>query len=147
MAEWWIEHLDEIPLVIVRCGYGKPKCRRPIGEVKSTGQGRYLAMSKNEHPEPIVDWYPLAAPTVAELEAEIAERESQILRYVGTGADRKIVFRRRPNLPRAVAPIECLGFYSCRDHGEVTIDKVQLAALVADTPGVKQTFWAHADLD
>ncbi len=155
MAEWWIGNLDEPPLVVIRCGRGNPRCNNAIGEVKADEQGRTLAMSKNEHPEPVVPWYPLAAPTLAELEAEIAERDSQVLRYIGTGSDRQMVFKRRPALPRAVAPVEHLSYYSCREHGEVTIDRAKLTAFVdrrrvqvaeGDTRTSNRTAWAHPDL-
>lgn len=155
MAEWWIARLNEPPLVVIRCGRGKPRCNNAIGEVKSDDQGRTLSMSKNEHPEPVVDWTPLAAPTMEELEAEIAERDEQVLRYIGSGSDRKIVYKRRPNLPRAVAPIAHLGYYSCREHGEISIDRDKLAAFVevrraqvagGDTRTVNRTCWAHPDL-
>lgn len=155
MAEWWQARLDEPPLVVIRCGRGEPRCNNAIGEVKTDGK-RTLSMSKNEHPEPVVPWAPLAAPTIEELEADIAERERQVLRYIGTGPDRKIVYKRRPNLPRAVAPVEVLSYYSCRDHGEITIDRDKLAAFVelrrqqvseGDTRTANRTCWAHPDLE
>lgn len=147
MSEWWVERLSEPPLVIIRCGRGEPRCKNAIGEVKSDEQGRTLSMSKNEHPEPEVPWTPLAAPTVEELEAEIAERESQVLRHVISGDEHTIVYKRRPNLPRAVAPIEHLGYYSCREHGEITIDREDLTRFVEDTRTRKRTYWAHRDLE
>jgi len=156
MAEWWIERLHQPPLVVIRCGRGEPRCNNAIGEVKSDDEGRTLSMSKNEHPEPVVPWTPLAAPTIEELEAEIAERDSQVLRYIGSGEDRQIVYKRRPNLPRAVAPIEHLGYYSCREHGEITIDREKLARFVTsrhqqiaagDTRSANRTCWAHPDLE
>jgi hypothetical protein len=146
MAEWWQAHLKDPPLVIIRCGRGEPQCNNAIGEVKSDGT-RVLAMSKNEHPEPVVPWTPLAAPTIEELEADIAERESQVLRYIGSGSDRKIVYKRRPNLPRAVAPIDALGYFSCREHGEIQINRERLVAFVADTHAPRRTYWAQRDLE
>ena len=140
MAQWWQDRLDTPPLVIIRCGRGDPRCRNAIGEVK-TDAGRTLAMSKNEHPEPVVPWTPLAALTPEELQAEIAERESQVLRHVHTGAEHLIVYKRRPALPRAVAPIEFLSYYSCRQHGEIQVDTAELAAFTAATQTPKRTYW------
>ena len=145
MAEWWIANLARPPLVVVRCGRGEPKCTKAIGEVKTDGE-HTLAMSKNEHPEPVVEWSPLAALTVEELEADIAERESKVLRHIGTGPDRKMVFK-RPDLPRAVAPIGQMGFFTCQVHGEITIDREHLYAFVRDTQKPKRTYWAQPDLD
>lgn len=141
MAQWWIEHLDVPPLVVIRCGAGEPRCRNGIGEVKSDGE-RVLAMSKNEHPEIDVDWTPLAAPSVEELAAEIAERDAQALRYVGAGpGDGRVVYK-RTQLPREVAPPEDLCDYVCRQHGVIEVDVEALCAAVrrADTP--RRTYWA-----
>lgn len=142
MAQWWLDHLDVPPLLVIRCGSGKPRCRNAVGEIKRDGD-RVLAMNKNEYPELDVDWTPLAAPTVEELAAEIAERDAQALRYVGHGPgdDSKIVYKRTA-LPREVAPLEDLCDYVCREHGVVEVDVEALAAAVreADTP--RRTYWA-----
>lgn len=140
VQQWWLDRLDTPPLIVIRCGSGG--CTRTIGEVKRDGE-HVIAMSKNEHPEPAVPWTPVAADTAEELDAAIAERDRNVLRSIGTGSDRKLVFRRRPNLPRALAPVDALHTYSCREHGEVTIDVAVLAAFVADTDTPKRTYWAH----
>jgi hypothetical protein len=155
MAQWWLDHLDAAPAVVIRCGYRDPEapnreCRNAIGEVKTEGD-RVLAMSKNEYPEITTEWTPLAAPTLEELAAEIAEREAQVLRYTGTGpGDGSIVYKRTP-LPREVAPVEDLTLYVCRVHGEVEVDTAELAAFVRetlrDTPTVTRTYCPNRDVD
>ncbi|HPY26432.1 MAG TPA: hypothetical protein PLK19_19190, partial [Mycobacterium sp.] len=115
------------------------------GEVKTDGT-RVLAMSRNEYPEIETDWTPLAAPTVEELAAELAERDAQVLRYVGDGPGGGKIVYRRTALPREVAPPEDLTFYVCRVHGEVEVDRAALAAAVRDTLAarkVKCPFWAR----
>jgi hypothetical protein len=138
MTQWWLDHLDTPPAVVIRCGHPDPlkperQCRNAIGEVKADGD-RVLAMSRNEYPEITTDWSALAAPTVEELAAEVADRDAQVLRYVGAGPgdDGKIVYRRTV-LPREVAPVEHLSFYVCRAHGEIQVDTADLAAFVRDT--------------
>jgi hypothetical protein len=146
MAEWWRAHLEEPPLVVIRCGRGEPRCKNAIGEIKTIG-GRTLAMNKNERPEPVVPWTPIGALTRDELEAAVAKRENRVLRRFGTEDDPKIVYKRPPNRPRAVAPIEFFSQYSCRKHGEVQIDVAHLTAFVGDTQTPRRTYWANRALD
>ena len=92
------------------------------------------------------------APTVEELAADIAKRDAEVLRYIGTGpGNGRIVYRRRPPTHCPVAPIGVLGFFTCRVHGDVEIDRESLAAFVrdtlTDTPGVTRTFWTHRVLE
>jgi hypothetical protein len=155
MAEWWLDHLDIPPAVVIRCGYRDPnvrqrQCRNSIGEIKASG-GAILAMSRNEYPEVSADWEPLAAVTPEELAAEMAERDSQVLRYTGVPGEGGIVYK-RTSLPREVAPVERMTYYVCRIHGEVEVDTADLAAFahaaVADTPSARttQTYQAHPDI-
>jgi len=142
MAQWWIDHLDEQPAVVIRCGHGDPQCRNAIGEVK-TDATRVMAMSRNEHPEVETEWTPLAAPTVEELAAEIAERDRQALRYVGDGpGDGRIVYKRAGG-PCEVAPVEYLTYYVCRVHGEIPVDVAELAAFVRASTETRRNFWVH----
>ena len=143
MAEWWITHIDEPPLVVIRCGRGEPKCTKAIGEVKDPGDGREpLAMSKNEHPEVPTEWFPVAAPTAEEARAELEELEGQILRTSGVVGDGKLIFR-RTSWPSDVAPVDLLNPYYCKEHGEIAVDREDLAAFVRDTRKPKRTYWAH----
>lgn len=153
MAQWWVDHLDTKPAVVIRCGYcepGKPECRNAIGEVKADGDV-VLASNRNEHPEIATDWAPLGAPTVEELAAELAEREAQVLRYTGNGPGAGGIVYRRTALPREVAPVNALGYYTCRHHGEIPVNTADLAAFVAaairDTPTATQTYRAHRVID
>ena len=156
MAEWWIAHLDTAPAVVIRCGHRDSttrdrECRNAIGEAKATGDDRVLAMSKNETPEITTDWTRLGALTAEELAADIAERDAQALRYVGTGPGDGSVVYRRQSYPCQVAPIEYLSYYVCRVHGDVEVDTADLAAFaraaIKDTPGVTRTYRAHRDVD
>jgi len=145
MGQWWLDNIKNPPLIVIRCGRGEPWCTNAIGEVKTDGT-RVLAMSRNEYPEIETDWTPLAAPTVEELAAELAERDAQVLRYVGDGPGGGKIVYRRTALPREVAPPEDLTFYVCRVHGEVEVDRAALAAAVRDTLAarkVKCPFWAR----
>ena len=160
MAQWWTEHLNVAPVVVIRCGHRdtdaadtgtrrKSWCTNAVGEVKAV-DNVVLAMSRNQHPEVETDWTPLAAPTVEELNAELAERDAQVLRYVGDGpGDGKIVYR-RTTLPREVAPVEDLTFYVCRTHGEIEIDTAALAAAAAEAAAagrIRWTYWARPGVD
>lgn len=149
MAQWWLDRLDTPPLVIIRCGTAEPgvgrRCRNAIGEVKRDGD-RVLAMSRNEHPEIEIAWIPLAAPTVEDLAAELAERDDQALRYVGTGPGHGSVVYKRTVGPGEVAPVEMLSYYVCRDHGEIEANPQALAAFVEDTHAPKRTYWARPDV-
>ena len=143
MAQWWLDHLDERPTVVIRCGHGDPQCRKAIGEVKADAE-RMMAMSKNEHPEVETDWTPLAAPTAEELVAELAERDAQALHYAGTGPGAGRISYKRTNAPREVAPVEHLGYYVCPDHGEVNVDVADLAAFARGVrAGSRSNFWAR----
>lgn len=154
MAQWWLDHLDTPPAVVIRCGQPDPlrperQCRNAIGEVKADG-GCVLAMSKTEHPEVTTDWTPLAAPTVEELAAELAERDAQALRYTGTGpGDGSIVYKRSP-WPSFVAPIGMLTYYVCRVHGDISVDTADLEAFVrdvlADTRTITRTYCPTRDV-
>ena len=149
MAQWWLERLDAAPVVVIRCGRGEPWCKNAIGEAKADGD-RVLAMSRNEHPEITTDWTPLAAPTVEELAAELAERDAQVLRYTGTGPDDGSIVYKRTALPREVAPVEDMSFYVCRVHGEVEVNPAELGAFVRDTMDTgrtKRTFWSQRAID
>ena len=141
MAQWWLEHLDAPPLVVVRCGRGEPRCRNAVGEIKVDGD-RVLAMNKNEYPELDVDWTPLAAPTTEELAAEIADRDAQALRYVGAGPDNGKIVYKRTQLPREVAPLEDLSYYVCREHGEIEVNVEALSAAVRLAEKPRRTYWA-----
>lgn len=152
MTQWWLDHLNTPPAVVIRCGYRAPErsereCRNAIGEVKIDGD-HMLAMSKSAHPEVTTDWQPLAAGSPEELDALRSKRDAQVLRYVGPGPGEgsKIVYRRR-TWPHNVAPVQLFGSYVCRMHGPVEIDTADLAAFALaaarDTPTVSQTYRAH----
>lgn len=155
MAQWWLEHRDTRPLVVIRCGYraeGERECRNAIGEVKADGD-RVLAMRKNEYPDAETRWLPdpsaqgLSPAIAEELAAAIAERDNGVLRRYDDG---HTVHKRRV-WPRDVAPVAQLDSYVCRVHGEVEVDTAHLAAVVAaamrDTPAVAQTYRAHRAID
>lgn len=160
MAQWWIDHLDTKPIVLIRCGHREDndsgakaegvECRNAIGEVKSDGDV-LLAMSRNQHPEIETDWTPLAAPTEEELAAELADRHAQVLRYLGTGPGPGSIVYKRTALPREVAPIKHLTFYVCRMHGTVEVDCADLEAFAAEAlrtaPTVTRTYCPRHDVD
>lgn len=80
---------------------------------------------------------------------ELAELDAQVLRYTGGPGDGSIVYKRSMG-PCEVAPVEDLGYYVCREHGEVQVDTADLMSFsrtAADTPGVTATYWAHRVLE
>lgn len=137
MAQWWLDHLDTAPLVVIRCGHRDPdsprECRIAIGEVKADA-GKVLAMGKNEYPEAETRWLPdpptegLSPAIAEELAAAIAERDAEVIRRYDDGH----TVSKRQVWPRRVAPVEDLNCYVCRLHGEVEVDTADLAAFVAE---------------
>jgi len=169
MAEWWIAHLDQSALVVIRCGRrdagGKAWCQNAIGEIKRDGD-RVLAMSKNEHPESEARWLAdpptegLSDAIAEELASAIAERDTEALRHYDDG----LIVRKRARWPSQVAPVERLHSYVCRVHGEIPVDAAKLAQYVAesderaaawresrgagpDTPAPRWTYWANVVRD
>ena len=146
MAQWWLDHLRDRPVVLIRCGQvtAGRQCRNAIGEVK-TDTERVMAMSRNEHPEVETDWTPIAAPTAAELAQELAELDAQV--YCATPAGRvTAASSTNGRWGHVVAPVEDLGYYVCREAREVQVDTADLMSFsrtAADTPGVTATYWAH----
>jgi hypothetical protein len=152
MAQWWLDHLDVPPLVIVRCGKldGGRQCRNAVGEIKTDGE-HVMAMSRDEHPETEAEWTQLAAPTASELAAELAERDAQVLRYVGDGPGAgRIVYKRTKVSGGAVAPVSLMSCYVCRVHGPLDVNPQHLAefasGVIADTPTHSRTYWAHREV-
>jgi hypothetical protein len=152
-AQWWISHLRDEPLVIVRCARDKPRCGKGIGEIKREGD-HLMALRKMVRPGPTTpaperNW---TAQTSTELEERKAERSQHVLkRFEGEDGVPMEVMRRRGDLAPAVGLLEWWPSYFCPKHGEISVDSGDLAKFVAkadDTQSIdSRTYWARGDVE
>lgn len=130
MAQWWADHSDTPPTVIVRC-----HCGTKVGEVKVDGTTTLL-LAKTVAGERAVPSYQVAALTLEELEEEIRSLDDATLRHLPDG--QRIPKRNR--LPDAVGPLASTPLL-CPEHDWLDGYHAELAAFVADTaPGTKRKF-------
>ncbi len=128
-GEWWLQHMNDEPTVILRCG--RDGREDLVGEIKTDGT-ETLVLRYSKFGEATVPVYPAAAFTVDELQRRTAERDSQTLRYTDDG--RRVTKRRQS--PASVGPLESMSFIICPHHGMMQIPKETIAHLeqfVADT--------------
>lgn len=121
-AEWWRQHLNDKPTVILRCG--RNGCGDQVGEIKTDGTAT-LVLRHQKIGEIPVPGPRMTAATEEELKRLIAERDAQMLRRTDDG----YVVPRRRQWPAVVGPLEAMGFVMCPTHGKLDVTADTLADL------------------
>lgn len=132
MTQWWTAHLADEPLVVVKCAQGERRCGKRVAEIKRDGE-HTMVCRREIRPEPTVrrpEW------------ADVAPgREQHVLKRFDADGDAMEVMKQRRDLPDTIGPLEMFTTYSCPKHGEIPVDKADLAEFVAqadDTQSLTQ---------
>lgn len=136
-ADWWRQHLNDQPTVILRCG--RDGCGDRVGEIKTDDTAAVVLRHQKigEIPVPAPR---MTAPNEEELKRLIAEREANMT----AGRDAKLLRRtddgyvvpRRRQWPAVVGPLDAVNFVMCPTHGKLDVPAETLADLqqfVGDT--------------
>ena len=138
--QWWREHSDEPPTVVIRCGRGG--CRKTLGELKTDGINAFI-MWFQRFGETTVNLPPQDPPNTSDpIRIRLHQRDSQQLRATNDG--RRVTKRHRGE--PLVQPLERLSTATCPVHGLIPIPYPfravnDLRAFVGDTKrGSKRTY-------